>query len=78
MVITLRVSGSFAQIAQSVERRTENPRVTGSFPVLGIDSGSSRSGNENVKMIKKLLTDDANYDIILFVRKSKHAGVVQW
>ena len=26
----------FAQIAQSVEQRTENPRVTGSIPVLGI------------------------------------------
>ena len=25
-----------AQIAQSVEQRTENPRVTGSIPVLGI------------------------------------------
>ena len=24
-----------AQIAQSVEQRTENPRVTGSIPVLG-------------------------------------------
>jgi hypothetical protein len=28
----------FAQIAQSVEQRTENPRVTGSIPVLGIAS----------------------------------------
>ena len=27
---------SVAQIAQSVEQRTENPRVTGSIPVLGI------------------------------------------
>ena len=26
----------FAQIAQLVEQRTENPRVTGSIPVLGI------------------------------------------
>ena len=26
---------SFAQIAQSVEQGTENPRVTGSIPVLG-------------------------------------------
>ena len=26
----------YAQIAQSVEQRTENPRVTGSIPVLGI------------------------------------------
>ena len=25
----------FAQIAQLVEQRTENPRVTGSIPVLG-------------------------------------------
>ena len=27
----------FAQIAQSVEQRTENPRVTGSIPVLGME-----------------------------------------
>ena len=27
---------SYAQIAQLVEQRTENPRVTGSIPVLGI------------------------------------------
>ena len=26
----------YAQIAQSVEQRTENPRVTGSIPELGI------------------------------------------
>ena len=26
----------FAQIAQSVEQRTENPRVAGSIPALGI------------------------------------------
>ena len=26
----------YAQIAQLVEQRTENPRVTGSIPVLGI------------------------------------------
>ena len=29
-------SNLFAQIAQLVEQRTENPRVTGSIPVLGI------------------------------------------
>ena len=28
-----------AQIAQLVEQRTENPRVTGSIPVLGIFHG---------------------------------------
>ena len=28
-------SKNYAQIAQSVEQRTENPRVTGSIPVLG-------------------------------------------
>ena len=27
----------FAQIAQLVEQRTENPRVTGSIPVLGTE-----------------------------------------
>ncbi len=30
------VSGILAQIAQLVEQWTENPRVTGSIPVLGI------------------------------------------
>ena len=30
------VFSSFAQVAQLVEQRTENPRVTGSIPVLGI------------------------------------------
>ena len=29
-------SNLFAQIAQLVEQRTENPRVTGSNPVLGM------------------------------------------
>ena len=32
----------FAQIAQSVEQRTENPRVTGSIPVLGIFRNPNR------------------------------------
>ena len=31
---------SVAQIAQSVEQRTENPRVTGSIPVLGTCASS--------------------------------------
>ena len=31
-----RISRKQAQIAQLVEQRTENPRVTGSIPVLGI------------------------------------------
>ena len=35
----------YAQIAQSVEQRTENPRVTGSIPVLGIFLAK---GNEGV------------------------------
>ena len=29
------LSKSYASVAQSVEQRTENPRVTGSIPVLG-------------------------------------------
>ena len=33
--VTLSLS-LFAQIAQSVEQRTENPRVGGSIPSLGI------------------------------------------
>ena len=36
---------SRAQIAQLVEQRTENPRVTGSIPVLGIFLAK---GNEGV------------------------------
>ena len=32
----LFVAKKYAQIAQLVEQRTENPRVTGSIPVLGI------------------------------------------
>ena len=35
----------FASVAQSVEQRTENPRVTGSIPVLGIFLAK---GNEGV------------------------------
>ncbi len=31
-----RFNAEYAQIAQLVEQRTENPRVTGSIPVLGI------------------------------------------
>ena len=33
--VCLSGSNIFAQIAQLVEQRTENPRVTGSIPVLG-------------------------------------------
>ena len=33
----IHFSNSFAQIAQLVEQRTENPRVTGSIPVLGTE-----------------------------------------
>ena len=35
--ILKRHSSLFAQIAQSVEQRTENPRVAGSIPALGTD-----------------------------------------
>ena len=35
-VYTVKADLQYAQIAQSVEQRTENPRVTGSIPVLGI------------------------------------------
>ena len=46
-----------AQIAQLVEQRTENPRVTGSIPVLGI-IGSSDTRNKKLfkKKLKKFLT----------------------
>ena len=37
-VVTQRITLQ-AQIAQLVEQRTENPRVTGSIPVLGIIAG---------------------------------------
>ena len=33
-----------AQIAQLVEQRTENPRVTGSIPVLGIPRTNKYAG----------------------------------
>ena len=33
---SIPITRSVAQIAQLVEQRTENPRVTGSIPVLGI------------------------------------------
>ena len=35
---SIPITRFFAQIAQSVEQRTENPRVTGSIPVQGIYS----------------------------------------
>ena len=35
----IRATNLLAQIAQLVEQRTENPRVTGSIPVLGIFHG---------------------------------------
>ena len=35
LLLCLVLPNLFAQIAQSVEQRTENPRVTGSIPVLG-------------------------------------------
>ena len=36
-----------AQIAQLVEQRTENPRVTGSIPVLGICTKAKLSAETN-------------------------------
>ncbi len=39
-----------AQIAQSVEQRTENPRVTGSIPVLGICGCSSMVEHQPSKL----------------------------
>ena len=38
MTINLCLKKRHAQIAQLVEQRTENPRVTGSIPVLGIEN----------------------------------------
>ena len=35
-LIRIKSNNHYAQIAQLVEQRTENPRVTGSIPVLGI------------------------------------------
>ena len=35
-IICIVMHNAYAQIAQLVEQRTENPRVTGSIPVLGI------------------------------------------
>ena len=39
----------YAQIAQSVEQRTENPRVAGSIPALGIASNFIRPIGQAVK-----------------------------
>ena len=36
LLIRIKPNNHYAQIAQLVEQRTENPRVTGSIPVLGI------------------------------------------
>ena len=36
LLIRIKSNNHYAQIAQLVEQRTENPRVTGSIPVLGI------------------------------------------
>ena len=38
----------FAQIAQLVEQRTENPRVTGSIPVLGISKNRLNGGSFHI------------------------------
>ena len=35
-LVQIQLPQSYAQIAQSVEQRTENPRVAGSIPALGI------------------------------------------
>ena len=60
---------SHAQIAQLVEQRTENPRVTGSIPVLGIYQKNS----------KKFLTTKPLLCIIhIVVERKTSAGVVQW
>ena len=59
-----------AQLAQLVEQRTENPRVSGSIPELGI-------------YYKKVLTSKCKCDSIspvdeLTQQNIVHAGVVQW
>ena len=38
------------QIAQLVEQRTENPRVTGSIPVLGITKNRLKGGSFHIKV----------------------------
>ena len=44
MFIVVKQKCSLAQIAQLVEQRTENPRVTGSIPVLGIEINNKHAG----------------------------------
>ncbi len=46
-----RNAGEKAQIAQSVEQRTENPRVAGSIPALGICGCSSMVELQPSKLI---------------------------
>ncbi len=68
-----------AQIAQLVEQRTENPRVTGSIPVLGIIGSSDARNKKLFKKVKKVLD---NLDWLIYntlcCQRQTLAGVVQW
>ena len=46
--VSLRPRTAFAQIAQSVEQGTENPRVGGSIPSLGTEQRANPEGNLGV------------------------------
>ena len=50
----------FAQIAQLVEQRTENPRVTGSIPVLG------------TKKVPKIVFGTISFYIIIFIDQASN------
>ena len=63
------ITHGLAQIAQLVEQRTENPRVTGSIPVLGIYP-------KNFKKVLDIQTS-IMYNTYCVARKTS-AGVVQW
>ena len=72
-----------AQIAQSVEQRTENPRVTGSIPVLGIQFSLKMSTGHFLNA--KLRTRLVRFRFWVFSFKNtmgpnvfERAGVVQW
>ena len=62
-----------AQIAQLVEQRTENPRVTGSIPVLGILPSESEKRVDKPFARWYYITRSQDNFI-----DSQHAGVVQW
>ena len=59
-----------AQIAQLVEQRTENPRVTGSIPVLGIFHGRVAQSVEHLTFNQ--VVGGSNPPCLIYEKGSKH------